>query len=316
MSFFTVCFVALFVTYLVVASLIAFFTVKIIGIPIGKRMFAKIVLSIVAFIPLYLVIAYLLSKFVSRDLIRLERSLRDLPYSFRHKGSWIREIDRLSKAVEDQSRRIKEIIEAQRLVIYRLAHDLRTPVTNLKNILQGIKEGVISEEERDEYLGKAIDQAQRIGSLLEGALSEVRKVSRKRDIRRLDLCRVLKGIEEVWGLRFRERGLDLEVVCRGPLEVEVSPLDLEEVLNNLIDNAFKNTDRGRVTVEAWREGDEVVLRVEDTGRGMEEGRLMEAYKKGSLGLYIVRELVWRNRGEVIFESTGTGTRVVIRIPSV
>ncbi|MDQ7038629.1 MAG: HAMP domain-containing sensor histidine kinase, partial [Aquificota bacterium] len=238
MSFFTVCFVALFVTYLIVASFIAFFTVKIVGIPIGKKMLTKIVLSIVSFIPLYLLIAYLLSKFVSRDLIKLERSLRDLPYSFRHKGSWIKEIDRLSEAVRVQSRRIKEIIQTQRLVIYRLAHDLRTPVANLRNILLGIKEGVISEGEKEEYLERAIQQADRIGSLLEEALSEVRKVSRERYVSRLELCGFLRTVEEVWKLRFRERGVCLKVVCTGPLEIEVSPLDLEEVLNNLLDNAL------------------------------------------------------------------------------
>jgi signal transduction histidine kinase len=306
--------VALFVTYLVVASLIAFFTVKIIGIPIGKRMTAKIVLSIVSFIPLYLATAYLLSKFVSRDLVRLERSLRDIPYSLKPEGSWIKEIDRLSSVVREQSKRIKEIIETQRLFIYRMAHDLRTPVANLRNILLGIKEGVIGEEEREEYIRKALEQVDRIGYLLEEALAEVRKVSKRREVQEVDLCGFLRSVEGVWRLRFKEKGVDLLFRCEGSPKLKVSPLDLEEILNNLLDNALKNTERGRVLVEVKVLGEEILLRVRDTGRGMEKGRFMEAYRRGSLGLYIVRELVWRNKGDVTFRTAEGGTEVVVRFP--
>lgn len=301
---------ALFLTYLVVASMIAFFTVKIIGIPIGKRMFTKIVLSILAFVPVYLLIAYLLSRFVSRDLLRLERSIRDIPYPRELPRSWVREVDRLSEVIGDQSRRIKEIIEAQRLAIYRLAHDLRTPVANLRNILTGIKEGVVGKD----YLERAVEQADRISSLLEEALSQIRKTSKVREKEEVDLCGFLRSLERLWSLRFREKGLELKVECVSSIKLSISPIDLEEIMNNLIENSFKVTEKGGVLVRAWEEEGKVLILVEDTGGGMERGRLAEAYRKGSLGLYIVRELVWRNGGDVRIESSKRGTRVVVTIP--
>lgn len=308
------CFVALFVTYLIVASLIAFFTVKIIGIPIGKRMFTKIVLSIAAFVPLYLVIAYLLSKFVSRDLLRLEKSIRNLPYFSEPPGSWIREVDRLSRVIRDQTKRIREMIEVQRLMIYRIAHDLRTPIANIRNVLTGIKDGIIRGEEVEEYLSRSIEEVDRVGSLLEEALSHIRKVSRRREVEEVDLCGFVRSLGKVWSLRFEKKGVELKVECSNRIVLKVSPLDLEEIMNNLLENALKNTDIGEVRVKVRREEDQVFITVEDTGRGIETGKLLEAYRRGSLGLYIVRELVWRNGGDMKVTSSEEGTRVVIRFP--
>jgi signal transduction histidine kinase len=315
-SFFLLLFGILSLTYLVVASLIAFFTVKIVGIPIGPRMFSKIVLTIILFIPLYLAIAFLISRFVSRDLTLLERDLSDLHRGIKYRESRIREIDRLSKALSDQARKISQIIEAQRLMLYRIAHDLRTPVSNIRNVLGAIKEGVIGSREREAYLDRVINETAKIERTLENALSKLRKISRENRREVINLREFLEGLRDLWSIKARERGMILTLEVTDNLRVLASKEDMEEILSNLIDNALRHSGGSEVWIRAFPEGERVRIVVEDNGKGMGGERLMDSYKKGSLGLYLVRELVWRSGGEVRFEGGDRGTKVVIDLPSV
>jgi len=307
--------ISLFLTYLVVASLIAFFTVKIVGIPIGKKMFTKIVLSIAAFVPLYFLLAYFLSKFLSRDIKRLEEGVRKLPYNGEVGGSWIEEIDGLSKALSRQAERIKEIIEVQRLTLYRIAHDLRTPLTNVRNVVLALKEGLIAPHEREAYLDKVIAETERIEALLEEALSGLKKVSRKPERKKVEICSQLREIVSLWEVRLRSEGVELLFECDGGALVNLSPLDLEEIVNNLLENSLRHSDSKQIKLSVIKEGDRVLVELSDSGKGMDTSKLQEAYRRGSLGLYIVRELVWRNGGSVEISSSTDGTRVVLSFPS-
>ncbi len=313
-SFFTVLFAALFATYLIVASLIAFFTVKIIGIPIGKRMLGKIVLSIVSFVPLYLLLAFLLSRFIGRDLRRLEESVRDIPFKTELGGSWIKEIDRLSEVISSQSRRIKEIIELQRLTLYRIAHDLRTPLTNVRNVILAVKEGVIGSDEVDRYLGKVVSETDRMKDLLEEALSGMKKVSRETEREEVDICALVRDIADLWSMRLRKEGMSLKISCGKGIRARLSPSDLEEILNNLLENSLKHAGSGDVRLSVRKEDRWVLVELRDSGRGLSTSTLQEAYRRGSLGLYIVRELTWRNGGSIDIESSEEGTRIALKFP--
>ncbi len=298
-----------------VASLIAFFTVKIIGIPIGKRMFTKIVLSIAAFVPLYLLLAYLLSKFLSRDIKRLEENVRELPYSGEMGGSWIKEVDRLSRVISRQAERIREIIEIQRLTLYRIAHDLRTPLTNVRNVVLAIKEGVIGPSERDVYLDKVIKETDRIKDLLEEALSGLRKVSKESKRERIEICSQLRDILSLWEVRLRSEGVRLVLDCEEEVYIKVSALDLEEIINNLLENSLRHARPEEIRLSVRGEGEKVSVELSDAGVGADTAKLKDAYRKGSLGLYIVRELAWRNGGSVEISSSERGTRVVLSFPT-
>ncbi len=306
-SFFTLSFSLLLVTYFAVAGLIAFFTVKIVGIPIGKKMFTKIVLTILAFTPLYIAVALLLSKVLERDLKRLSKAVKNLPSSEEMPESFVKEVDDLAKVLSLQSGRIKDLLEAQRMMLYRIAHDLKTPVTNLKNVLLAMKDGVISEDERGFYTERLIAEADKINTFLNRILEDLKKISRNLEREKVNLCAFLKDVEVLWKFRFERKGINLKIECKDNAVVEIPPADLEEILNNLLENSLNHTKEGFVKIEAFRRGEGVVIRVEDTGTGISQPKLREAYRRGSLGLYIVRELTWKNGGNLKIHSSEKGT---------
>ncbi len=306
---------SLFVTYVVVASLIAFFTVKIVGIPIGKKMFTKIVLSIVAFIPLYVLLAYLLSRFVSKDLTDLEESVREFPFTKDTGGSFIKEIDRLGEVIKLQSERIRAMVEAQRFMLYRIAHDIRTPLTNIKNVMEGIRDGVVGESERDTYMEKVVEEVDKATAFLEEALSNLKKVNRDTPKEKIDVCTLIENLLPLWRLNFQTKGISVVVRCDRDVFLVMPPIDLEEILNNILLNVLKHTSASEIRIEVVKEDGKVFLKVKDNGEGFDKAKIKDSYRKGSLGLYIVRELVWKNGGQIDIRSGEEGTEVVIAFRS-
>ncbi len=301
-------------TYVVIASLIAFFTVKIVGVPIGRKMTAKIVLSIIMFTPIYVLLAYLLSKLISGEIEKLNRSAKQLPFNKSVGESFISEVDSLANTIRLQAERIMEILEAQRFLLIRMAHDLRTPITNVRNVLQAIKEGVIGKEESGEYIDRLIMETQKMEELIEEILADMRRSVRKSQPERLNLSNLLREIVEIWKLRFDSKGLELLAELEEDIEVYLSPVDLQEVINNLLENALNNTERGRVKVSLRKKDRDVEIEISDSGTGIQEGEIMKAYRQGRLGIYIVKELVWRNGGSLEMSSGGAGSSVKVRFP--
>ena len=108
------------------------------------------------------------------------------------------------------------------------------------------------------------------------------------------------------------------------------PLRLEQVLNNLLENAVKYTDAGgRICLRAAPAGDNVELRVEDTGSGIPPADVAHIFERfyradkarsreqggTGLGLSIVKHIVHLHGGTVMAESKyGEGTAIILRLP--
>ena len=109
-----------------------------------------------------------------------------------------------------------------------------------------------------------------------------------------------------------------------PVCVEMPPIQLEQVLLNLLFNACDaSPNGGRVDVRVQSEGDQVVIDVADTGSGMDANAREKAFEPffstradgTGLGLAIVQNLVEENGGSVSLSSTpGQGTTVTVRLP--
>jgi signal transduction histidine kinase len=116
-----------------------------------------------------------------------------------------------------------------------------------------------------------------------------------------------------------------------PIRVVTDPRKLTVVMRNLVGNALKFTERGRVQVELLGDGRELVVRVSDTGIGIrpeDHETIFELFRQGDgsdtrryggtgLGLYIVRRFVEQLGGTVAVESAaGRGSVFTVRLPLV
>jgi signal transduction histidine kinase len=134
-----------------------------------------------------------------------------------------------------------------------------------------------------------------------------------------------------WTGRIGEKKLELSIAIPAGLPpVPADPLRLEQVFNNLLENATKYTEAGgRIAIRATAIESSVEVRVEDSGIGIPPGDLPHVFERfyradkartrgqggTGLGLSIVKHIVQSHGGTVCAESTyGKGTAIVFRLP--
>lgn len=131
---------------------------------------------------------------------------------------------------------------------------------------------------------------------------------------------VLDNIAAMFGEEARNKGLDLRVIPSGAV-VNTAPLALMRIVSNLVSNAIKYTEDGRVLLGCRRRNGHLCIEIHDTGPGMSESelaRLAEPYERASdapgtgLGLALVHELAaTANLDLHLASAPGKGTRAIV-----
>ncbi|MCX7853781.1 MAG: HAMP domain-containing sensor histidine kinase [Anaerolineae bacterium] len=239
-----------------------------------------------------------------------------------------RQFNHMAAQLESSFAHLARERDTLRRFIADASHELRTPITALKNFIE-LLQGPAADDAaaREEFLRESQAQIARLEwittNLLDLSRAEAGLV--ELDRRPVPVADLLESAVAP----FRPRALEKEIVLevKAPTAALVLVGDrtrLELALGNLIDNALRATSAGgRVTVRAEVEATEVRLVVEDTGHGVapeDQPHIFERFYRGAnggtgLGLAIVRSIAQAHGGRVWLDATGpTGSRFVIAIP--
>jgi len=220
--------------------------------------------------------------------------------------------------------------------VANVSHELRTPLTSIKGYTETLIDDFrkdpenLKEESTQEFLFKISRNAERlmnlVGDLLDLSSIESNEVFHKELVQTEDIMSRLSKSMEV---KFRNKKQTLDWTCNQK-EVLADPNRLEQVLINLIDNAHKYTPEGGHVFVTWeREGNEVVLKVKDTGVGIpaeHHPRLFERFYRvdkarsreqggTGLGLSIVKHIIQKHEGTVSVQSAPReGSTFICRFP--
>lgn len=233
--------------------------------------------------------------------------------------------------------RLQELENVRREFVANVSHELRTPLAIFQGYVENLQEMPdLPEAERGEILEILRKHSLRLNVLVEDLLSLARLEARREEFRWevMDMGRCVTFLVRDWGIRGKEQGLKLEVACDLDLPpVRVDPLRIEQVLQNLLENALKHVpaNAGRVLVRAQRDGAGVLVSVEDNGSGIslmdlphiferfyraDKARTRERNRHSSgLGLSIVKHIIAQHGGQVGASSpSGKGARVWFSLP--
>jgi signal transduction histidine kinase len=247
-------------------------------------------------------------------------------------GVDVTEPRRLQEALQE---RAAELVDADRRkdeFLAMLAHELRNPLAPLRTSLELLGLGV---EGRDRFLEMAERQVRHLVRLVDDLLDVSRITRGKITLRRepVLLADVVERAVEQSRSHIDARGQTLTVsLPREELRVEADLVRLVQVVGNLLSNATKYTPAsGSIWVTAERLGEEVVLRVRDTGVGLTPEllpRVFELFVQGDagldrtrgglgIGLTLVRALVELHGGRVAATSAGVGlgSEFVVYLPA-
>lgn len=215
--------------------------------------------------------------------------------------------------------------------VLRASHELRTPVTGLHMAFALLRERLaLPEGSRERELADTVDEEmQRLVRLIEDLLnfSRYQDGQQKLDRRPCSVGELLEQARQRFLARAQAHDIGLGIVMEDQLPVlDVDQLRLERALDNLIGNALRHTPRGgSVQLLAQRQGQRVMLAVEDSGEGIaysQQARIFEPFVQvgrraggAGLGLALCKEIVQLHGGRIgVRSQPGQGTRIYMLLP--
>ncbi|WP_405640515.1 sensor histidine kinase [Streptomyces sp. NBC_00019] len=236
----------------------------------------------------------------------------------------------LAAAFNDLTER-RERLEAQRkAMVSDIAHELRSPLTNIRGWLEVTKDGVVAPD--PELLASLHEEAlvlQRvIDDLQDLAAADADTLRLHREPVRAD--ELIGQVAAAYRVAADTAGVTLRTETEGTPWLDADPVRMRQALGNLVSNALRHTPAdGTVTLAARCEGDDVVLEVADTGSGIAADDLPQVFDRfwraeksrsrrtggSGLGLPIVRHLVAAHGGTAQATSEpGAGSVFTLRVP--
>lgn len=214
-----------------------------------------------------------------------------------------------------------------------MSHELRTPLNGIIGYSELLAAGVAGAvtPEQLQHLERIRAGARQLVAVIDDILLYSREESQPRPVARnsVQLSALVSRVVDSVLPRARSQGLEIEQAVPPELVVTSDEERLRRVLTNLVTNAVKFTEEGRVGVSAEVEGDHAVIRVEDTGIGIaseHQDRIFDPFWQvdqsntrsaggTGLGLSIVQRLLEQVGGSVEIQSRpGEGTTFTIRLP--
>lgn len=280
---------------------------------------------------------YAMTKLGLKPLDRLVVHIRDMnahQLSARMSDSHVAaELGELVSAFNSLLDRVEESMKRQQQFVADASHELKTPLTIIDGYVRLLQRwGKHTSEVREEALAAIQQECGRLSRLIQDLLI-LAKVQRApfaiQNIEIQSLVPVLQEVKQAWGSVFPHH-IELTVQWREPLLVAIDRERIRQLLDILLDNAKKYTEKGSVSVYAYTERDVVCIDVEDTGIGIPQEELPHVFDRfyrvdkargrsnggSGLGLAIAQSIVQLHRGHISIKRTVTGgTKVHVTLPS-
>ena len=252
-------------------------------------------------------------------------------------GDQVSQVLTMSRDVTAQHQLVDELRDADRRkneFLAVLSHELRNPVSAIRNGLDVVDEAGPGSDQSLRARALIARQVTQLGRMVDDLLDVSRITHNKIQLQRtrLDLDRLVHAVVDDHRALFASRGVRLELLpAQIPLSVNGDTVRLTQVIGNLLHNAVKFTPPGgATTLEVTSEAGRAVLRVTDTGAGIDPAmipRIFEPFAQADrtfarslgglgLGLALVKKLLELHGGDVSVSSAGAGrgAAFIVRLP--
>jgi signal transduction histidine kinase len=242
--------------------------------------------------------------------------------------------NQMAEQLQAADQKQRELESLRRDLIAWVSHDLQTPLTSMRAILEALSDGVVEEPESvKRYLYTAQRDVRSLSALIDDLFQMAQL-----DAGGFPLHRAQASLSDLISdtlESFAELAKQGEILLEGTVDSDVDPVYMDtqaigRVLNNLISNALRHTPRrGRVSLWVRRAGQRVEITVSDTGEGIRAADLPHIFERfyrgeksrnrgtggAGLGLAIARGIVQAHGGDIRVESEiGKGTQFTLSIP--
>lgn len=248
----------------------------------------------------------------------------------------------VSKEKQTEDLLIKELNNLRRTVkkrrdfMNRMSHELKNPLTTVNGSIEFLTE--LLKDNADDDVNDVLSIIMRGSDRLKKIIDELLEMAHLEENgyalnkRQENLTEIVKESVKNMVHMLKERNLSLNLDVEPDITAKIDKLRVEQVFNNLISNAIKNTPKeGKIHVSLGLDDHSVIFKVKDTGIGLKESDMDKLFKEFSrierdrddiinkgtgLGLYLSKSIVKMHGGEINAESKGEnkGATFTVRLP--
>ena len=214
--------------------------------------------------------------------------------------------------------------------INNFSHEFKTPIVSIRGFAKQLANGNISEEQKNEYINIIINESDRLASMSSNILlltkfENQQMVTNKTEFF-LDeqIRKTILLMEKEWTKKNIEFDLELNEIRYFSNEEMIS-----HIWQNILGNAIKFTpENGKITVKCFRDASDIIIKIADTGIGMDDATQKHIFDKfyqgdashtgigNGLGLPLAKRVVTLCGGKISVKSrTGKGTTFIVRLPA-
>lgn len=269
------------------------------------------------------------SKRMRRILLSVEKA-REGDYGHKIQMSGGDEFGHLAREFNRLTDRLQVSEQAQRQFVSDASHELKTPLASIKLLSDSILQNEMDADTMREFVADIGNEADRLTRMAQKLLAISRAEVVKQDHEVVDLAQTVSKVFKMLVNLADQTGVRLTSHMDNGCTVLTVEDDMYQIIFNLVENAIKyNCREGLVHVELFRQEENVVITVEDTGIGIPEDAVAHVFERfyrvdkarsrqaggSGLGLSIVHDLVERNFGQIELEARREGgARFTVRFP--
>lgn len=285
-------------------------------------------------IGLVIIVSILFSRYISRPILELESTARDIAKGNTNRtlnldrkdefGQLADSLNQMADRLRADNLELKRMYQKQSQFFADITHEIRNPLHTISGALEMLEMHDLDEEQKKKYIKTASRQTHRINRLFKDLVTLQRYDSDDHFIEKkpFDLQILINTLQELLEPDAEDKGLSL-IADGYPTRVQGDPDKIEQVLENLVSNAIKFTSEGTVHINTKDIGNSVIVEVEDTGIGISEEHLERLFdrfyrtdkarsrdKGGTgLGLAVVKSILNAHGTEIHVESEpGKGSK--------
>lgn len=288
------------------------------------------------FLMLSVLIAFLLSRFISKNMNAMNRQLTymcngHLDEPLKVKG--FAELEQMSDSINQLITKMQSLEDSRQEFVSNVSHELKTPITSMKVLADSLllQEGVPAQTYR-EFLVDIVEEIDRENDIINDLLTLVKtdKKSAALNIEPVNMNALMELLLKRIRPLAAKRNIEIEYESVRDVVAEIDEVKLSLAFSNLIENAIKyNVDNGWVKVSLNADHKFFYVKVQDSGVGIPEDcqeliferfyRVDKARTRQTggtgLGLAITRNAILLHKGAIkVYSEPGEGTTFTVRIP--
>lgn len=294
---------------------------------------------------LAILVAVVASYFLSRYMVRRIQKIREAAHRVTEGdfevqldpgrqdeiGELSADFNLMTKSLKESNDEIKQQEERRRAFMADAAHEMRTPLTTINGLLEGLEYDAIPEDSKEESIRLMQRETKRLIRLVNDNLDyeRIRTNKIKLNCQMVNLKQAVVRVVEQLNKKAAKEDDQLIVEMDSDVVVYADPDRLIQVLFNIVQNGIQFTQNGQITIRAQNASDGTNIQISDNGIGMTDDQIKNIWERyykadasriqtkgeSGLGMAIVHELVQIHGGKIeVSSAPGRGTTFKLHFP--